>query len=117
MRHFLAYLIAFITLTACAHQPGETHYSSTPALPTINADGTASCPGGDIICENAAYNMNMQRIESESNAKMMNIDITSARKRLIAAKEAYKITPDATHEEAVDEADARLRTLISKRGY
>jgi hypothetical protein len=61
--------------------------------------------------------MNHDIIEQRYNAKSLDIDIDSARKRLVAAKEAYQQTPDATHSVAVDEAQARLNTLIAKRGY
>jgi len=53
----------------------------------------------------------------DSDSKIINMDVAAARKRLIAAKEAYKAHPDAEHDEAVTEAQASLQTLISRRGY
>ena len=104
-------------LTACASQPEQAHYTATPALPTVGPDGSLSCPDNDVVCGRTLTRLRIQQLQAQSNARILAIDIDTARKRLVAAKQSYQQTPDATHAEAVDEAQARLNTLIAKRGY
>lgn len=113
----LPFILLVLILTACGAQPGQVHFAPSPALPTIGQDGLVHCPPNDGICDNAAFHTNQRLIEQNYQAKTLAIDIEGARRRLITAKVAYQQTPDATHSAAVDEAQARLNTLIDRRGY
>lgn len=117
MRAYLIFLSSMCLLSACAVDTSKPYYSNNPQLPYVTPSGKAVCADAEITCNEAATHLNMRLIQMDSDSKIINMDVAAARKRLIAAKEAYKAHPDAEHDEAVTEAQASLQTLISRRGY
>lgn len=68
-------------------------------------------------CSQKQYELDKRRADDKLARDLLNIDVESAKRKWVAAKDAYKKNPTTENELAVTEADARLRTLIDKRAH
>ncbi|WP_157646039.1 hypothetical protein [Burkholderia ubonensis] len=73
-------------------------------------------PGLSSYCSQKQYNSDKRIADDKLARDLLNVDIESAKRKWIAAKDAYKKNPTTENDLAVTEADAHLRALIDKRG-